>query len=534
MTRENRNRRTPGRTRTAGRGLPTACLLAALLGAGSIAAAQSQPATAAGPVPLGVDTTRITEPLLPDGRPDYIGHWDAQLSAGVEPEKNFWVALVGVVGDRAVPEVTRRDCLRRLGVDAADVRDLYRPASKAPAFREAMNICLSGPWQRGDYPDVADWVQRNHAAIAALLEASRRSEYYVPVTTIGTDFRVLGLQITPAQGLTEISQVTLCRVHLALAENRFDDAVEDLLGLYRIGALLERDPVMTGKIAAAAFALGSDRLAQQTLEAGDVPVETIRKLLDSLPECTLQNALAEVLDTGGRFAVLDTAVAMAADPDAADALVERLKRGRAQDPRAEALGQFLSRGLLEKTDWKSVLVRANEFHDSYVQALQVPTFSWRKNALETVDEELRAIQREASILPWDKGESHLASRQSGVNAPTRWMGAFLIALMRSDLSGPNQLMDRAVTGRQLTRVAAALALHQAENGRFPDTLSALTPDYLAEVPRDYFTGRALAYDLTEGAYELYSVGPNGRDDGGAGPEEGGDDVVVYGHSGAPD
>ncbi len=52
--------------------------------------------------------------------------------------------------------------------------------------------------------------------------------------------------------------------------------------------------------------------------------------------------------------------------------------------------------------------------------------------------------------------------------------------------------------------------------------------YLAEVPQDLFTGRPLVYRRTKQGYVLYSVGANGRDDGGRSADEDppGDDISV--------
>ena len=40
------------------------------------------------------------------------------------------------------------------------------------------------------------------------------------------------------------------------------------------------------------------------------------------------------------------------------------------------------------------------------------------------------------------------------------------------------------------------------------------PDYLPEVPKDPFSGKELVYRVTPTGYLLYSVGVDGKDDGG--------------------
>ncbi len=51
-------------------------------------------------------------------------------------------------------------------------------------------------------------------------------------------------------------------------------------------------------------------------------------------------------------------------------------------------------------------------------------------------------------------------------------------------------------------------------GCLPDTLGPLVPDYLAAIPPDPFDGAPLRYQRLEQGFMVYSVGEDGRDDGG--------------------
>lgn len=70
----------------------------------------------------------------------------------------------------------------------------------------------------------------------------------------------------------------------------------------------------------------------------------------------------------------------------------------------------------------------------------------------------------------------------------------------------------------LTRCAiagCALERYRLKNGRYPETLSALVPEFLASVPLDPIDGQPLRYALEpDGLFRLWSVGENDRDDGG--------------------
>ncbi len=70
--------------------------------------------------------------------------------------------------------------------------------------------------------------------------------------------------------------------------------------------------------------------------------------------------------------------------------------------------------------------------------------------------------------------------------------------------------------RRMTAVALAIRLYEVDKGRRPDDLSELVPEYLATVPRDPFSpeGGPILYRPTGEEPTLYSVGSDGRDDGG--------------------
>ena len=53
-----------------------------------------------------------------------------------------------------------------------------------------------------------------------------------------------------------------------------------------------------------------------------------------------------------------------------------------------------------------------------------------------------------------------------------------------------------------------------QNGRLPEKLLELRPQFRFKEAEDPFAGNALRYRRTETGYVLYSVGGDGRDDGG--------------------
>lgn len=68
---------------------------------------------------------------------------------------------------------------------------------------------------------------------------------------------------------------------------------------------------------------------------------------------------------------------------------------------------------------------------------------------------------------------------------------------------------------RLLYISFALRAYQQEHKQYPETISALCPDYLLTIPQDPFAdSHPFKYLRTNTGYLLYSIGPDARDDAG--------------------
>jgi hypothetical protein len=69
--------------------------------------------------------------------------------------------------------------------------------------------------------------------------------------------------------------------------------------------------------------------------------------------------------------------------------------------------------------------------------------------------------------------------------------------------------------KQLSTAAIALKCYHLKHGEYPPSLAALTPEFISQVPRDPIDGQPLRYRRnSDGTFQLYSIGDDGKDDGG--------------------
>ncbi len=166
-------------------------------------------------------------------------------------------------------------------------------------------------------------------------------------------------------------------------------------------------------------------------------------------------------------------------------------------------------------DWDQVLRIGNSWYDRLADAYGKPTRAERQSALGKIDGDLRKLTKEAK--DWKSlGLSMLGGPQKAVSER---LGQILVGLISPAVLAASIVDDRATMQFDLTRLAFALAAYHADRGTYPARLADLAPKYVVEVPKDMFNASELHYRQEGGGYLLYSVGVNGKDDGGKGMDD---------------
>lgn len=147
--------------------------------------------------------------------------------------------------------------------------------------------------------------------------------------------------------------------------------------------------------------------------------------------------------------------------------------------------------------------------------------SWQERAAEIAAIEDRSDRRRRAV----EFEGQLEKMAASLNSPTlslrntvscekrsETIGRVFVANVFPALSVAIAIEDRCVARRRMTVLAAALRLHRLQSDNYPDSLVALTPDPLEELPIDPFSGEPFRYQRRGDGFVLWSVGENGVDD----------------------
>ena len=96
---------------------------------------------------------------------------------------------------------------------------------------------------------------------------------------------------------------------------------------------------------------------------------------------------------------------------------------------------------------------------------------------------------------------------------------FITALVTPAIGKAIENVEKARMRHTTALVAIAATEFRIAHGSLPEKADSLVPDFLPCLPKDTFHATSrVRYSSKDGGVAIYSVGPNGKDDGGPGPE----------------
>jgi hypothetical protein len=515
---------------------------AAMLALDSLASeapAASAPAGPAGAKPrvlvtISKETTYITEPLRPDGYPDYLAALNQRCRRGVTPENNAAVLFWKAVGPQPIDQQRRKPYFETLRMARPPETGEYfidwwdymtaqtpsagpgkvTPEAYQESLRDQFDIATRRSWTNKEFPVLARWLSINEEPMAVLVEASRRPRRYDPWFETKDEGGIDIADRTLARW-RDTAKAFVVRANRRIREGETTAAWEDILACHRWARLMGQGPLLIEALVAASIedlAEGGD-LAM--LQFARLDARQISKMRHDLAELPAVFTVADKLEVGERFFVLDSLLHAARQSSLSrKAMVAKLRElsfifsvGLGDNETLKPIFESLQS---VDVDWDTTFRACNRWYDRSANAGRKPTRAERAKSIAEIGKEVRGMQKAAKLF----NLAGLSDRQRQ-QAVSERLGESLAAIGSSWLLPVIDLADRIAMQPRLIDVAFALAAFRVEKGSYPERLSDLSPKHLATVPKDFFDNDADLHYRREGAgYLLYSVGPNGKDDGG--------------------
>jgi hypothetical protein len=481
-------------------------------------------------ITVSKETTFITEPLTADGYVDYLAALNAVVSNGVTPENNAAVPLYQAVGPKDVPEACRDHVAKMLGIEPLPIEGKYledstaflrrnppkQPATASPGgendpVRTAeaqFEKAQQRPWSKDEFPLVAAWLAENEKPLELAAAAARRPRFYFPLFAAHDSTTLIEVLLPLAQHSRTATRALSTRAMLRLKSGKIDEAWQDILACHRLARLVgQGSTIVEGLVGYAieGVACHADAaLAHYARPSAD----QARRFAEDLRQLPPFPKMVDKVVTGERFMYLD-AVSMIARRGPVE--IGRLTGGTPEKSGfAASLANFAGSALV---NWDETLRMGNAWYDRFGEAFSKPTRAERDAALAKIDQDVRENVQKFKDPRYFLGDMVSSSPR---RAAGREMGRMFVALLLPAITAVAKAEDRAGVNGSMGRVALALGAYRADHGAYPAELAQLCPKYLAAVPEDFFAKGPLHFKRTTEGYVLWSVGINGKDEGGFG------------------
>lgn len=496
----------------------------------------AKPKKGKGKITIGKETTYVDGAVGKDGYIDYVAALNKRLGQSVTPANNANVLLWKALGPHPEGANMPGEFFRLMGIKAPpekggyyiDVFPFMKDHIKAITVTtkieqnkaiddlyELLDRLMERPWTAKEQTHMAAWLKANEKPLAVVVQATKRSHYFSPLVPSRPNDGLVTALLPGVQKCRELATALVARAMLRAGQGDLDGAWQDLLACHRLGRLLARGGTLIEGLVGIAINAIAVRADLAFLGRTRLSAKQIQNCLDDLQKLPPMPAMADKVDLAERFMFLE--------------LVTMIDRGGIQCLNVLGGGRGIPNDLadrfLENIDWDPALKNGNRWYDRLVAAMRLKDRAAREKKLSTMEAELKALKGRFSET--DK----LLEILGGKQAPTakgKIVGDILICLLVPAVRKVQSAADRTGQIQDNLSLAFALAWYQRDHGRYPEKLDALAPKYLPQIPQDVFAGKSLVYRPTKKGYLLYSVGVNGKDDGGRGYDDDppGDDLVV--------
>ena len=436
-------------------------------------------------VDVSQETTRIIEPLNENGDVDFLEVINLRASKDVTPENNAAVLYVRALGNVGYePESLFEKFLSRMELDKSSIMDT--PFIEFGTWRKEEHERLSidqlsldsnspenlqaqydylvssyAPWSPEQFPSIARWLEDNRECMNIVRAATKREFCYFPLVS-NSKPELMGALLPGATKMRELARYFLVSASLHLHEGEIDLFLEDLRCIKRMSEHLASCPTLVERLMSSALARvvlsQAEKACLSNLKSGD-----LKKVIEFVASLQFRNDLASRIDQCERLVVLDAMVSM----------------GRGEGPNgASVIFQF--------TDWNEALRFINAEFDRIVEVCEIEDSVQFRQQAEEAEDRLRKFEDEV-------GSESVGATLGGRTAKGKWIGKLMTAQMMPAFRAIGNV-DAAVRSEQeMLLIALAVSAFRADQGRLPENLQQLVPEYLATIPIETYTNEPFKF-----------------------------------------
>lgn len=337
------------------------------------------------------------------------------------------------------------------------------------------------PWTEDRYPLLATWLESHRQQMDHIRAGSRCKRCFFPLVRSKPDELLLSTPIYYHGVMNQVGYLFRVHATLHLGRGEHDLAWSDSQTLLIFSRHLSEQPHLIPHLTGFSLAQAALMNIADIVHYGEFTAEELAHMAREFDGIGTLEPVAEKFRGGERMLQLE--------------IVQAQSRN---EMRIACLPKNVPD--LPGIDWNIVLRRTNEQFDQLEQAAELLPGHERAAIMAALDA--------TWITPPDWGGVITRSGRSQLVANLH------LCMMMSSLVTNIEFDDRHRVYHTAARTAISLTQYRAVHDEYPEKLSQLVPEFVDRIPVDRYSGEPLKYLRTEDGYKLYSVGPNGQDNGG--------------------
>ena len=482
------------------------------------------------PSPLRVspETTGFTEPLLPNGDVDYFGAYERMYIHKLSPpEDNGQRLLIAALGPRVLEQVGMMDAVPWEQLPTHEMskkwfeeywvplcEHMFIDPYERPRFLDSLTYhrfmkkewevnnqdenasydyykedeelrkqLAATPWTAEEHPDIARWLKERSPVLDLFGVAVRKPNFACYRWQMDNLFSIL---LPDVQHNRQFARELQIRITAHLGKGDVDSAWDDVMSmLYLSRKHYLHDPIVVINLVGCAVERNGYDSARLVLQHGNPSPEQLERFAKDLNALPRKTVLSLELE---RYFLYSTLQMLQHREFISE------MSGRKREPITDLTSFFL---YLSGDGWYDLIA-----------LLPID----RNIAGKRITEFLRVDQQLSSDVAWNaspiiarqyfedlnKQVHEIAQQRRShwfllqiplIRTRSEFVADSMVAMFLPALLSAQNGFDNANTQFDLLRLSIALERYNLANGEYPETLDALLPTYLEEVPLEPLTGR---------------------------------------------
>lgn len=480
------------------------------------------------------ETTYYTAPLDQHGFVRYIPAINQEFAKGVTAENNSVPLYLAAFHPKAdSPEHLEKLC-KLLEMPVPQFRtyvrgydDFVRNAGvlrfsqneiiERGAWEKSQNELVTKPWKAIDNPLAKEFLDQYQPTFELLKQASAKSHYWYPY--VGGEeadeiYFVDSILLPHIQEMRYFSRALNIKIMLELGEGNYQVAKDDLIVARRLALHVSQGGSIIEQLVGIACHNTVFNAEIEFLNRCPEP-KLLQEYASDIEKLPKSRGMYDSMDKMDRIVALDIINTMARH-DFGVITPEQFKNF------LQSESEFNNAIFLIKFDWD---VASREINRTYDRLLSITKLERKERILaeKQFEEEMLSFRENFTQVDWLFW--NLMSQKIRSESFTMLLRAALLPA----LAKVKVAEEKSHVKHQMTLLSIQINLFKHEHGKYPTELNQLTHKYLAEIQQDIFAAAPFKYSSDGKNYTLYSIGPNGIDNGGQYSESNSeiiDDIIV--------